>query len=215
MKKQILIPLFPLEVVLFPYLPLPLHIFEDRYKIMIQDCLKDQQDFGVVYTREERMERVGCTAKIVQVIRKYDDGCMDLMIQGNFRFRIEKILRDKDYLQAMITYFDDDDPDDKADIRTLAQTGINLIENLEKMAINRSDFKFVESLSDKVISYILTGISGFTMYQKQYFLEMTSTTERLRSGIEQLKQIVAHARIKEQHKNPWEEAPTFRKFTLN
>jgi Lon protease-like protein len=215
MKEQSIIPLFPLDVVLFPYLPLPLHIFEERYKIMIQDCLQAGQDFGVVYARRDKMEQVGCTAKIIQVVRKYDDGRMDLMTQGNARFRIDKILSKKLYLQARIRFFDDDDSTTEADLHTLVKTGTHLLENLEKISINRMDLKFVESLSDKVISYILTGIAGFSMDQKQYFLEMTSTAERLRQGIEQLKQIVAHAHLKESHKNPVPEPPLFRKFSLN
>ena len=140
---------------------------------------------------------------------------MDLMTQGNERFRIDKIMGKKPYLQARVTYFDDDNCNKEEDVHILVQTGIHLLENLEKISMKRTDIKFVAGLSEKVILYILTGIAGFSMDQKQHFLEMTSTAERLRQGIEQLKQIVAHAHLKENHKNPVPEPLMFRKFSLN
>ncbi len=215
MKNQIIIPLFPLEVVLFPDLPLPLHIFEERYKIMIADCLQNNLDFGVVYSRDNRIKEIGCTARIVQVNKKYKDGRLDILVQGNYRFKIEEILRDKTYLQSRVSYIDDLDGWDEVNMQTLVDTGVLLLEDLEQIAVNRQDMKFVKGLSYKVVSFILAGISGFSLDQKQQILEMTSTAERLRLGIEQLQQIIVQARIKSNLEKQNEMIRTFKGFSVN
>jgi Lon protease-like protein len=215
MKNQIIIPLFPVEVVLFPDLPLPLHIFEERYKIMIADCLQHNLDFGVVYSRNNIIKDVGCTARIVQVNKKYEDGRMDILVQGNYRFKIEEILKDKTYLQSRVTYIDDLDGWDEMNIQTLVNTGVLLLEDLEQIAVNRQDMKFVRGLSHKVVSFILAGISGFSLDQKQQILEMTSTAERLRLGIEQLQQIVAQARMVTRVEKENQDLKTFKGFSVN
>ncbi|HZZ15900.1 MAG TPA: LON peptidase substrate-binding domain-containing protein, partial [Candidatus Sulfotelmatobacter sp.] len=74
-----LIPLFPLDVVLFPGVPLPLHIFEPRYKEMIAECLAQHKTFGVVRALEEGLAEVGCTAEIITVVKEYSDGRLDLV----------------------------------------------------------------------------------------------------------------------------------------
>src|SRR6267143_191484 len=74
-----LLPLFPLDVVLFPGLPLPLHIFEPRYKEMIGNCLAQSKAFGVVRSIEQGLAEVGCTAKIVPVVQRSSDGRLDTL----------------------------------------------------------------------------------------------------------------------------------------
>ncbi len=72
-----LLPLFPLDVVLLPGAPLPLHIFEPRYKEMISECLDQKRPFGVVRVKEEGVAEIGCTAEIISVAKKYPDGRME------------------------------------------------------------------------------------------------------------------------------------------
>ena len=74
-----LLPLFPLDVVLFPGAVLPLHIFEPRYQEMIAECLAEQKVFGVVRSKEEGIAEIGCTAKVVNVTKKYPDGRLDIV----------------------------------------------------------------------------------------------------------------------------------------
>jgi Lon protease-like protein len=102
------VPLFPLDVVLFPGTPLPLHIFEPRYKEMIGECLADQSEFGVVRAQREGLAVVGCMASIVQVMRRYDDGRMDILCEGRSRFEIEQLDNGRTFLQAEVDLFDDD-----------------------------------------------------------------------------------------------------------
>lgn len=102
------VPLFPLDVVLFPGTPLPLHIFEPRYKEMIGECLTNHSEFGVVRAQREGLAVVGCMASIVQVMRRYEDGRMDILCQGQSRFEIEQLDNARAFLQAEVDIFDDD-----------------------------------------------------------------------------------------------------------
>jgi Lon protease-like protein len=98
-----LLPLFPLEVVLLPGVPLPLHIFEPRYKEMIAECLEQKKPFGVVRASSEGVADIGCTAEIMSVIKKYDDGRMDILTRGVERFEVLHVNDDRAFLQAEIS----------------------------------------------------------------------------------------------------------------
>lgn len=102
------IPLFPLDVVLFPREPLPLHIFEPRYKEMIGLCLANQSVFGVVRAQRDGLAVIGCTARILRVLHRYDDGRMDIMCRGEQRFEIEMLENTRAYLEAQVDFFEDD-----------------------------------------------------------------------------------------------------------
>jgi ATP-dependent Lon protease len=104
-----LIPLFPLSLVLLPAMPLPLHIFEDRYKEMMDEIIEADGEFGVVLAKDGGIVNIGCTATVVNVMRKYPDGRLDLVAAGQRRFTIESLDEDKSYLRAHVTYFDDED----------------------------------------------------------------------------------------------------------
>ena len=86
------IPLFPLELVLFPGVPLPLHIFEPRYRQMIDQCIAADLPFGIVRVRPDGLAVIGCTARIVQVLHSYPDGRSDILTQGVERFEIEQLI---------------------------------------------------------------------------------------------------------------------------
>jgi Lon protease-like protein len=112
-----LLPLFPLETVLLPRAPLPLHIFEDRYKEMMRDVLRADGEFGVVLAREGGLLNTGCTARIDRIERQYEDGRLDLVAVGQRRFRILSLDTERSYLRAEVEDLEDDDflpvPDDK------------------------------------------------------------------------------------------------------
>ena len=108
MSRQ-LIPIFPLSLVLLPGMPVPLRIFEERYKQMMNDIIPIHAEFGIVLAKEEGIVNIGCTATVVDVLRKYPDGRLDLVAAGQRRFRIESLDEDKPYLRAEVEYFDDED----------------------------------------------------------------------------------------------------------
>ena len=106
--EELLVPLFPLQVVLFPRTNLALHIFEERYKEMVGECLEKQTEFGVVLAQENSMENVGCMAKVTEVVRKYDDGRMDILVKGVRRFEIMFLDRNKVYLRGAPQFFEEE-----------------------------------------------------------------------------------------------------------
>lgn len=107
-----LLPLFPLEVVLLPGTPLPLHIFEPRYKEMIRECIGNEGPFGVVRALEEGIADIGCTAEIVSITKEYPDGRMDLIAEGRKRFEVLELNEERSFLRAEILLV----PDEAADV---------------------------------------------------------------------------------------------------
>ena len=104
-----LIPLFPLQVVVFPRTALPLHIFEERYKEMVGNAIRDNSEFGVVLAREEGIVNAGCTVVVEKLLQMHPDGRMDILTRGRRRFEISALNEEKPYLQAEVEFFDDDD----------------------------------------------------------------------------------------------------------
>ncbi len=104
-----LLPLFPLPVVLFPRTQLPLHIFEDRYKEMIGEAIRDKTEFGVVLSAEKDIADVGCTGIIEEVTERYPDGRLDIVVVGMRRFEILDLDSEKSYLRGAVNFFNDEE----------------------------------------------------------------------------------------------------------
>ena len=104
------IPLFPLDLVLFPGAPLQLHIFEERYKEMIGECIQHHGEFGMVWIRRDGMAIVGCTASVVTVMHRYPDGRLDILCSGERRFEIESLLDGRSFLEAEVDFLHDREP---------------------------------------------------------------------------------------------------------
>jgi Lon protease-like protein len=104
-----LIPLFPLQVVVFPRTRLQLHIFEERYKEMVGNAIRDESEFGIVLAKEEGIVNAGCTVAVEKVIQMYSDGRMDILANGRRRFEISGLNEDKEWLEGEVSFFDDED----------------------------------------------------------------------------------------------------------
>ena len=120
---QGLLPLFPLQVVLLPDAELPLHIFEDRYKEMIAEVLREKIEFGVVLANDRGIVNTGCTATVERVLREYPDGRLDILTVGRRRFEIERVNDERAFLRGEVDYFDDEDetrPGDEFRVRAIA-----------------------------------------------------------------------------------------------
>lgn len=129
-----LLPLFPLQVVLLPGGHLPLHIFEERYKEMIQEILRDREEFGVVMASEKGIVSTGCTATVDTVLRNYPDGRMDILTRGRRRFEIERLNDERSFLRGQVEFFDDDvEAPIEATVRASAIEGFN---EFQKLAAN-------------------------------------------------------------------------------
>jgi Lon protease-like protein len=104
-----LLPLFPLQVVLLPGAELPLHIFEERYKEMIGEVIRDRLEFGVILANEKGIVNTGCTALIDKVLREYPDGRLDIIARGRRRFEIMRINDERPFLRGSVEFFDDEE----------------------------------------------------------------------------------------------------------
>lgn len=105
-----LLPLFPLQVVVFPRTNLPLHIFEDRYKEMVGEAIRDNSEFGIVLAKDEGILNAGCTVVVDKVIKSHPDGRMDILTRGIRRFEIVMLNQERSYLRGEVAYYDDDEP---------------------------------------------------------------------------------------------------------
>ena len=197
MNSETIIPIFPLGLVLLPGMSLPLHIFEERYKAMTRVCMEQNIEFGIVYFIGKQFQTKGCTARIVEVFKRYDDGRLDIMTRGQNRFAIKELLDEKPYLQAKVDFFDDQ-PEKNAgaeDFRQLARRGLKLLRQINKAVDQSQTNGFSDRLDLKSVSFSLAACDGFSFEEKQRFLEMTSTARRLRKAVSALEKIAERLRI--------------------
>ena len=197
MHPETIIPIFPLGLVLLPEMSLPLHIFEERYKAMTRVCIEQNIEFGIVYFIGKQFQTKGCTARIVKVLKRYDDGRLDIMTRGQNRFAIKELLDEKPYLEAKVDFFDDQ-PEENAgaeDFRQLARRGLQLLRQIDKSVDQSQTNGFSDRLDLKSVSFSLAACDGFSFEEKQRFLEMTSTARRLRKAVSALEKLAERLRI--------------------
>ena len=101
-------PLFPLGLVLLPHETVPLHIFEERYKTMIGECLDDGREFGVLWLSDDGLRGVGCAASITQLLERADDGRLNILAEGTRPFRLLRRVEDLAYPAGDIELLDDE-----------------------------------------------------------------------------------------------------------
>ena len=174
------LPLFPLNAVLFPSTPISLHIFEPRYKLMVERCLQDGQPFGVVLIRQgveafgplAEPYPVGCTAQITQV-ENLGDGDMDIVAIGIERFQIAKLAHDKPYLVGRVRSF----PLRREDPLSLTQAGQRLRPWVERylsiliQASENAEFDLSRLPDDPVaLAYLAAAVVQIPLDQKQELL---------------------------------------------
>jgi len=195
MASEKIIPLFPLGLVLLPQMPLPLHIFEERYKLMVGQCLAAGTAFGIVFLNGSDLQTVGCTAAIVEVLKRYPDGRLDILTRGQLRFAIKNLYDRKPYLEGRVTFFDDQPEEDTQASMDLVRSGMALLKQFAPIAEIQDGYGDIEKLNTKSISFAIAGCEGFSQEEKQRFLEMTSTFTRLRKSVGSLEKIIDRTRI--------------------
>jgi len=186
---SILLPLFPLDVVLLPGTPLPLHIFEPRYKEMISECLNRKKPFGVVRAKEEGVAEIGCTAEIVTVARKYPDGRMDIVTQGHERFEIMNLNQERSFLQAEVLYLQDEPSG------TTAEEFAQVVKlHGEIMTLAGAEPEGASEIERSQISFHLVGALPLDLDFKQTLLGMKSEAERVQAVISYFEAILPNLR---------------------
>jgi ATP-dependent Lon protease len=177
------IPLFPLDVVLFPGCSLPLHIFESRFKLMIRRCLNMKLQFGVILAQKQGMATVGCTAAIVSLVKQYPDGKMDILTRGEMPFQVKEVFDDKPYFEAAIDCFDESPESYPSASKELTE----IYEQCHWLLFNRGP----ETPRAKVRlspAYAMASSLPLPLEQKQLLLENRSEVERQEQLLEQLKE---------------------------
>ena len=195
------LPLFPLNVVLFPGADLPLHIFEPRYRQMVNECYERQKPFGVVLARPESQHLleepypIGTMAEIESLAR-LEDGRMNLIARGKQRFRLVGQHRKRPYLTGVVEIYEDVSEPEQAlhehgtKARELFTSYLNIL--LEVVGKEEIQFDLPETPTE--LSHFIAYFLDLENTQKQALLELNSTVERLKSELETLRREVPFMR---------------------
>ncbi|HET6273171.1 MAG TPA: LON peptidase substrate-binding domain-containing protein [Bacteroidota bacterium] len=176
--REELLPLFPLQVVLFPNSALPLHIFEERYKILMNECLEEEKEFGINLVHGDTVSDVGCTAVVKEVYRRYDDGRMDIAVEGRRRYELQRYdTLAAPYLLGVVKYLNV--PDEGVD-EDLAHATVSLYNKLIATVYRGKLPQVSQGKVTRELSFLLAQKSGMDLLQRQRLLETLSENERLR-----------------------------------
>ena len=193
------LPLFPLSVVLFPGVPLPLHIFEPRYRQMLDDIRAGNSLFGLSYFDASTAEHelpllgsIGCVAKVTDA-QPFADGRSNILTVGVIRYRIEGYVERGDpYLVARVNYFEDDDEDSgtvQESSREVAEIFTRIARAVRALNDERAHLPNIADTEPQRLSFLVAAAMEVDTEVKQELLELRSTSERLR----RLRDILARA----------------------
>lgn len=173
-RRQDGFPLFPLGIVALPTETLPLHIFEDRYKRMIDECLEDQRELGIVWLSERELKQTGCACAIDRVLERDEDGNMDIVVRGTQPFRLIERQDDRPYPAGIVEPLDDAEEEHDPD---MAQTARELYAALVEQA---TDKRLNDEELAELDAYTMAGTVEFGPDGKQELLELRSENARMR-----------------------------------
>jgi Lon protease-like protein len=183
-----LLPLFPLELVLLPGIPLPLHIFEPRYKEMIGECIASEAPFGVIRALDDGIAEIGCTAEIITVTKEYPDGRMDLICEGRKRFEVLEVNRDRSFLQAEVLIV----PDEPG-VPVHEERGKAVQLHLEILTLAGA-VQDLSAADQNQLSFYLAGSLPLDLDFKQQLLSMRSEGQRIQAVTAYLENILPKLR---------------------
>jgi Lon protease-like protein len=167
-------PLFPLGIVALPTEAVPLHIFEERYKTMINECLMAEREFGIVWLSDDGLREIGCACSIEQVLERTDDGRMNILCKGTRPFRVLQRQGDLAYPAGVVEFVEDrDDPVDQS-LRAGAHAAYaDLVNRATGKEPDREEV-------DRMGAYEMAATVDFGLDAKQGLLDLRSENARLR-----------------------------------
>lgn len=168
-------PMFPLGMVALPTESVPLHIFEDRYRKMIQECLDSEREFGIVWLSEEELKPVGCACEIDRVLDRSEDGHLDIVVRGTRPFRLVERQDDLPYPAAVVEFLADEQ-DEEPDAQVTEETRTLYADLVEQATDKTLDADELAALD----SYTMAATVEFGTDVKQELLELRSENARLR-----------------------------------
>jgi len=182
------IPLFPLNVVLLPGAELPLHIFEPRYREMVKRCLQHKLEFGILLSLPKGLARVGCTAEIVEVLKREADESMDILTVGRAPFRVMEMFTEAPLLEGYVGYLEDSP--------SLAQEPVrrDLVELYETChTLVFGDYpKNLNGQPAENPSYVIAGTLPMELPWKQQILESRNEADRQQRLVSYLREWAPH-----------------------
>jgi Lon protease-like protein len=165
-------PLFPLGLVLLPQELVPLHIFEERYKQMIGECLDDEHEFGILWLSDDGLKEVGCSARITRVLERFEDGRLNILVEGSDPFRLVRRIEDLPYPAGDVELLGDSDTGDPAAADRARARYADLVEEVTE---SRPEGEALERLD----AYGMAATLDVALEAKQQLLELRSENGRL------------------------------------
>jgi len=171
-------PLFPLGIVALPSESVPLHVFEDRYRRMIERCLSaepgsSEREFGIVWLSEEELKEVGCACDVERVLERMDDGRLNILARGTRPFRLLERQDDLPYPAGVVEFLSEED--EQADPQA-AERARELYRELVEQA---TDKQLGEEELSAMSAYEMAATVEFSVESKQELLELRSENARL------------------------------------
>ena len=167
-------PMFPLGMVALPTESVPLHIFEDRYRKMIEECLTSEKEFGIVWLSEDELKPVGCACEIDRVLERMEDGRLNILARGTRPFRLVERQDDLPYPAAVVEFLteqeEEPDPEVTHETRTLYA---ELVEQATDKTLDEDELQALDA-------YTMAATVEFGVDVKQELLELRSENARLR-----------------------------------
>lgn len=166
-------PMFPLGMVALPTESVPLHIFEDRYRRMIEECLESEREFGIVWLSEDELKPIGCACEIDRVLERLDDGRLNIVARGTRPFRLVERQDDLPYPAAVIEFLTEQEEDPDPEV---VQETRGLYAELVEQA---TDKQLGEEELAELDAYTMAATIEFGTDVKQELLELRSENARL------------------------------------
>ena len=173
MLKHAKIPLFPLNLVALPKEKIPLHIFEEKYKNMISDCISNKEPFGIIRIKDKKMANIGCAMNVYKVLKNYNNGEYDIICKGVERFKINKIDKQNDLWYAEVSFFNED-------YKSINKEFFDqILDKYLKILISSNAKINIQNEIDKKNSFDFTKNVILPREIKQIFLNLNNEKERL------------------------------------
>jgi Lon protease-like protein len=172
MEWRLRFPLFPLGLVLLPKELVPLHIFEERYKVMVGECLDQAGEFGIVWLSDDGLKEIGCCARIARVLERFEDGRLNILVEGTAPFRLDRRIEDLPYPAGDVELLDDEEGEDAAALDGARQRYADLVEEV-------SETRPEPDALAKLDAFAMAATLDVALGAKQALLELRSEPKRL------------------------------------
>jgi Lon protease-like protein len=182
-------PLFPLGLVLIPHELVPLHIFEERYKLMIGECMEEEREFGIVWLSDDGLKEIGCSARVSKVLERFEDGRMNVLVEGSSPFRLLRRIEDLPYPAGDVELLEDGDAAVDPDAAEAARR------RYADLVAEVTDERPEPDELAKLDAYGMAATLDVALEAKQMLLELRSEHGRL----EQLEGLFAEALARIRH----------------